>query len=123
MGSGSLVVKMMQSSEMKESQVLLADYANEGSEPAFREVVSRYANLVYSTAVRLMNGDSHLAEDVTQRVFADLAKMAGALSKDVMLGGWLHRHTCYLAKKTLRTERRRQAREEQAVQMNQTEDN
>jgi RNA polymerase sigma factor (sigma-70 family) len=114
--------RMIQGHENKESQALLAEYAATKSETAFQEVVGRYVNLVYSTAVRLVNGDSHLAEDVSQRVFADLAKMAGSLSKDVMLGGWLHRHTCYLASKTMRTERRRQAREEQAVQMNEIED-
>ena len=106
---------------MTEVQQFLADYAKTGSEAAFREVVSRYLNLVFSTAVRLVNGDSHLAEDVTQRVFADLAKMAGTLGEDAMLGGWLHRHTCFIASKTMRTERRRKAREQQAVQMNLTD--
>ena len=113
---------MTQTQEMQDTRTLLAEYATTQSETAFREVVSRYLNLVYSTAIRLVNGDSHLAEDVAQRVFADLARMAGGLSKDVMLGGWLHRHTCYLAMKTMRAERRRQAREEQAVQMNEMED-
>ena len=107
---------------MSEVQQLLAEYARTGSEAAFREVVTRYLNLVFSTAVRLVDGDSHLAEDVTQRVFADLAKMAGNLKEDSTLGGWLHRHTCFLASKTMRTERRRKAREQQAVQMNLTED-
>jgi RNA polymerase sigma factor (sigma-70 family) len=102
---------------MTEARQLLRDYATTGSETAFQDVVVAYLNLVYSTALRLVNGDSHLAEDVTQRVFADLAKMAGDLSHDVMIGGWLHRHTCYIASKTIRTERRRQAREQQAVLM------
>src|SRR5688500_3785311 len=106
---------------MTEVQQFLADYAKTGSEAAFREVVSRYLNLVFSTAVRLVNGDSHLAEDVTQRVFADLAKMAGTLGEDAMLGGWLHRHTCFIASKTMRTERRRKARDQQTVQMNLTD--
>src|SRR6185503_12545533 len=66
----------------------------------------------------LVNRDAHLAEDVTQRVFADLAKMAGSLSRDVMVGGWLHRHTCYIASKTMRGEQRRQAREQKAALMN-----
>src|ERR1051326_1281607 len=39
-----------------------------------------------------------------------------------MLGGWLHRHTCYVAAKTMRTERRRQSRERQAVAMNSLND-
>ena len=84
-----------------------------GEEAAFRELVSRYVDLVYSAAIRLVNGDAHLAEDVTQTVFADLARMARSLSRGVMLGGWLHRHTCFVAGKTMRSERRRLARERQ----------
>lgn len=103
---------------MSEVRQLLDEYSRSGSEAAFQEVVARYLNLVYSTALRLVNGDSHLAEDVTQKVFADLARMAGTLAQEVMLGGWLHRHTCFVASKTIRTERRRQAREQQAVLMN-----
>ncbi|HEX7862854.1 MAG TPA: sigma-70 family RNA polymerase sigma factor [Verrucomicrobiae bacterium] len=107
---------------MTEVQQLLAEYAKSGSEEAFREVVHRYVNLVYSTANRMVNGDSHLAQDVSQKVFADLAKLAGSLGSDAMLGGWLHRHTCFVASKTMRSERRRQAREQQAVQMNEQMD-
>src|SRR6266496_3543447 len=93
---------------MTDGQQLLAQYAESGSETAFRELVTRYVDLVYSAAVRLVNGDTHLAEDVTQTVFADLARMARTLSREVMLGGWLHRHTCFVASKTMRGERRRQ---------------
>ena len=57
---------------MTESQQLLAQYVGSGSETAFRELVTRYVDLVHSAAVRLVNGDTHLAEDVTQMVFADL---------------------------------------------------
>src|SRR4051794_34638247 len=103
---------------MTDSQTLLADYVTNGSEPAFRELVTRYIDLVYTAAVRLVNGDRHLAEDIAQTVFADLARMAGTLSKEVMLGGWLHRHTCFVAATVIRTERRRQSRERQAVEMN-----
>ncbi|HXT38397.1 MAG TPA: sigma-70 family RNA polymerase sigma factor [Candidatus Angelobacter sp.] len=107
---------------MTDSQRLLADYAKTGSEAAFRELVSRYVNLVYSVAVRLVDGDTHLAEDVAQIVFADLARFARTLSKDVMPGGWLHRHTCFVAAKTMRSNRRRQFRERQAVEMNVQQD-
>lgn len=107
---------------MTETQQLLADYGRTGSEAAFRELVSRYVDLVYSAAVRLVEGDTHLAEDVTQTVFADLARLGKSLSPDVMLGGWLHRHTCFVAGKTMRGERRRLARERQAVEMNAQED-
>jgi RNA polymerase sigma factor (sigma-70 family) len=107
---------------MNDSQKLLADYAQRGSEPAFTELVQRYVNFVYSTALRLADGDSHLAEDVTQTVFADLARTARSLSTNVMLGGWLHRHTCFVASKTLRSDRRRKTRERQAVETNATQE-
>lgn len=107
---------------MTANQQLLAEYVKSGSETAFRELVDRYVDLVYSAAVRLVNGDTHLAEDVTQTVFADLARLARSLSGEVMLGGWLHRHTCFVAGKTMRGERRRQIRERQAVEMNAIED-
>jgi RNA polymerase sigma factor (sigma-70 family) len=103
---------------MTDSQQLLAEYARNGSDAAFRELVARYVDLVYSTALRLVEGDTHRAEDVAQTVFVDLARLARTLSHEVMPGGWLHRHTCFVAANTLRGERRRQSRERQAVEMN-----
>src|SRR5665213_930880 len=107
---------------MTETNRLLAEYLGAGSETAFRELVKRYANLVYSTAVRLVDGDHQLAKDVTQTVFADLARTASTLSKNTKLGGWLHRHACFVAAKTMRGERRRRIRERQSVEMNSTPD-
>ena len=107
---------------MTDSRQLLADYARNGSEEAFRELVTRYLSLVYSTAIRLVGGDAHLAEDIAQTVFVDLARKARALPGDVMLGGWLHRATCFVAAKVMRGERRRQSRERQAVEMNAFQD-
>ena len=102
---------------MTDSQQLLADYAANGSERAFQELVARYVDLVYSTAIRLVEGDTHRAKDVAQTVFVDLARMAAKLSPNSMLGGWLHRHTCFVARTVMRGERRRQARERQAMEM------
>ncbi|HWX20166.1 MAG TPA: sigma-70 family RNA polymerase sigma factor [Candidatus Binatia bacterium] len=103
---------------MTATRKLLADYTEKGSETAFRDLVARYVDLVYSTALRSVDGDTHLAQDVAQTVFIDLARLAGTLSPDSMLGGWLHRHTCYTAAKILRGERRRRLRERQAAEMN-----
>jgi RNA polymerase sigma factor (sigma-70 family) len=103
---------------MPDSQSLLAEYAKSASEAAFRELVNRYVDLVYSTAFRLTSRDRALAEDVTQMVFVDLARKAKTLPPNLMLGGWLHRHTCFLAGKAVRSERRRQDRERQALDMN-----
>src|SRR5262245_42932636 len=107
---------------MNDSSQLLAKYVQTGSEIAFRELVTRYVNLVHSAAIRLVDGDTHLAQDVTQTVFVDLARKASTLSSGVMLGGWLHRHTCYVAATLMRGERRRQSRERQAVEMSELQD-
>ena len=103
---------------MTDHRTLLADYVANGSEDAFRELVARYVDLVYSTALRLVNGDTHRAEDVTQMVFADLARLGGTISEDVMLGGWLHRRAFHVATTVIRGERRRLDRERQACEMN-----
>jgi RNA polymerase sigma factor (sigma-70 family) len=102
---------------MSGAQTLLANYAG-GSESAFRDLVTSYVDLVFSTAFRLVDGDRPLAEDVTQTVFLDLARAAKTLPRNSRLGGWLHRHTCFVAAKARRGERRRQERERQAVEIN-----
>ena len=61
--------------------------------------------------------DAALAKDVAQVVFSDLALKAGKLPSGVVLGGWLYRHTCFAASKMVRSEKRRQARERRAVEM------
>lgn len=103
---------------MNETQQLLARYVADGSEAAFAALVSRYLNLVYSTALRLTDGDTHQAKDVTQIVFVQLARNAHKLSDNSALGGWLHRTTCNTASNLLRAERRRQKREMEAMHMN-----
>jgi RNA polymerase sigma factor (sigma-70 family) len=97
---------------------LLREYAEAGSEEAFRQLVQRHVDLVCSTARRLVGGDWHLTEDVAQTVFTDLARKAGKLESVVVLGGWLHRHTCFVASKAVRSERWRQAHEKEASEMN-----
>ena len=88
-----------------------------GSEQAFRKLVERYVNLVYSAAIRHLE-EAQLTQDVVQTVFTALARKARALPRNVILGGWLYRHTCFVAAQAARTERRRRARERQAVEMN-----
>ena len=106
---------------MTETEQLLRKYVTDNSEAAFKELVERYINLVYSVALRQVDQNSQAAEDVCQQVFTDLARKASSLSPQVQLGGWLHRHTCFTAATMMRTERRRLAREKVAVEMNSLE--
>jgi len=96
---------------------LLRRYALAGDEAAFTELVHRYVDLVYSAALRLLNGDAHLAQDVSQRVFTDLSRKAWKLSGRATLSGWLHTSARYAAAKIRRTEGRRRAREQEAYIM------
>jgi RNA polymerase sigma factor (sigma-70 family) len=91
---------------------LLQRYAATNSEDAFAELVRRYVNLVYSAALRQVNGDAHLAHDVAQTVFTDLSHKAGSLAHRENLAGWLYTSTHFAAAKVIRTETRRRDREE-----------
>src|ERR1035438_2852122 len=103
---------------MTHDQQLLRRYADEHSEAAFGRLVARHVNLVYSAALRRTGGDAQLAQDVAQLVFTDLARKARSLPPGVVLAGWLHRASRFAAAQLLRTERRRQLREQEAVTMN-----
>jgi RNA polymerase sigma factor (sigma-70 family) len=103
---------------MIEDNELLRRYAEEKSEAAFAELVRRRIDLVYVTALRKVGGDTHLAEDVAQRVFSDLARKARELCRRPALNGWLFTGAHFAATQLVRAERRRRAREEKAEAMN-----
>ncbi|MEO6876593.1 MAG: TonB family protein [Opitutaceae bacterium] len=107
---------------MTDDPQLLRSYALERSEIAFAELVKRHLNFVYATALRKANGDTHLAEDATQQVFADLARKAGALSQRAVLTGWLFTSSRFAVSRLIRGEQRRKAREQAAQLMDLTQD-
>lgn len=72
---------------MTDDGQLLQRYTRERSEAAFGELVTRHIDLVYSVGLRVAGGDSHLAQDVTQTVFLDLARKAHSLPRDAVLAG------------------------------------
>jgi RNA polymerase sigma factor (sigma-70 family) len=91
---------------------LLRQFAKTNSQDAFVELVKRHVNLVYSAALRQVNGDGHLAKDVAQMVFTDLARKANSLSRRENLNGWLYTSAHFAAAKIVRGENRRRDREE-----------
>jgi RNA polymerase sigma factor (sigma-70 family) len=95
----------------------LREYARSGSEAAFRELVDRHVNMVYSTALREADGDAHLAEELTQLVFVELGRKAAGLVGHPALAGWLYTCVRWIAANARRAEDRRQRRqvEDQAM--------
>lgn len=95
--------------------VLLREFSDQRSEQAFATLVHQHIDLVHSAATRL-TGSRHLAEEVAQAVFLALAQQAPRVAKKVNQGmplsAWLHVTTRNLAAKLVRTEVRRQAREQ-----------
>jgi hypothetical protein len=68
--------------EMNEDPQLLAEFCRSASDAAFAELVNRHVKLVYSTSLRLVNGDTHQAQDIAQIVFSNLARKARNLAAD-----------------------------------------
>jgi RNA polymerase sigma factor (sigma-70 family) len=104
---------------MSEDAQLLRRYSTDGSEAAFAELVRRHVDLIYSAALRLVNGDTHCAQDLTQEVFSELARQAKTLARHPALVGWLYTTTRQMAWHAIRSEQRRAAREQTAHTMNQ----
>lgn len=98
---------------MNDDMDLVREYALLKSERAFETLVSRYINLVYSTALRQAR-DPHLAEEIAQAVFVLLARKANSLGPTTILPSWLYRATGFVTADTLKLERRRVKREQEA---------
>ncbi len=95
---------------------LLQRYVQARSEPAFADLVARYLDLVYSAALRQVRRP-HLAQEVTQHVFIELARHASRLGTGQVLGAWLYTVTRRRAIDLVRRETRRQARERAAMDL------
>jgi RNA polymerase sigma factor (sigma-70 family) len=115
-GAGGCLMGEMQ--EQSDVQLLRA-YAEHGDEAAFREIVARHTDLIYSSALRQAVAPD-LARDVAQSVFTDLARKAPALVRSMdekaSVLGWLFRSTRFAALNQLRENHRRRARERQAME-------
>lgn len=108
---------------MNDDAALLRSYAEKGSEAAFTALVQRHLDLVYAVALRRVGGDTHLAADVTQHVFATLARQASRLYRVNVLGAWLHTATRNAAIDVVISEQRRKVREQASLDPALTPDN
>jgi RNA polymerase sigma factor (sigma-70 family) len=96
-----------------DDSALLREYAENHSDDAFATLVTRHINLVYSVAFRHV-GDPHHAEEITQAVFIILAKKALQLRNERALSSWLFQATRLTAHNFVRSQIRRQHREQEA---------
>lgn len=87
---------------------LLQRYARQNDERAFAELVQRHLGFVYATAHRSTGGRAHLAEEIAQKIFTQLARKAASLLHHPILTGWLYRSTRYASLEVSRAELRRQ---------------
>jgi RNA polymerase sigma factor (sigma-70 family) len=103
-------------SEVKTDRELLREYAERGSEGAFRSLVERHSDLVFSTAFRGLN-NAGAAQEITQNVFITLARKAAWLRGETSLAAWLHKSALLEARQWWRGELRRRRREQTAVEL------
>ena len=81
---------------------LLAAYTKGRGEDAFRQVVERHQDWVYSVCLRRVR-DVGIAEDAVQGVFVALARRAGKVAGSRRpLEGWLHEAARFAAANLLR---------------------
>ena len=99
--------------EPTDDSMLLRQYAENQSNEAFAELVTRHINLVYSVALRQV-GQPQNAEEISQAVFIILAKKAAGLRHEKALPSWLFLTTRLMANNFLRSELRRRHREQEA---------
>jgi RNA polymerase sigma factor (sigma-70 family) len=95
---------------------LLQQYARDGSEAAFAELMNRHIHWVLSVC-RQQVRDPALAEDVTQAVFLTLSRKASTLRETTSISGWLFITSRYAATSALKIEQRRRRNERQAANM------
>jgi RNA polymerase sigma factor (sigma-70 family) len=97
-------------------QQLLREYLEGGSETAFGVLVERHVHLVFGTARRRL-ADEQTARELTQNVFATLARKAAWLLGEASLANWLHRSAILETRQWWRGELRRRRREQTASEL------
>lgn len=96
-----------------DDNALLRQFIEEKSDDAFAALVKRHIHFVYSIALR-QTAHPQMAEEITQAAFIILARKAAGLRHEKALSSWLFQTTRLTANNLLRSEIRRQNREQEA---------
>src|ERR1044072_2781019 len=99
---------------MTDDPTLLRQFVLDGSEASFRELVTRRVDFVYAAALRQVGVHAHLAQEVAQSVFLDVARKARTLAQRPTITGWLYTSVRFAAAKALRARSRRFTHEAEA---------
>lgn len=84
-----------------QDELELIERLKQGDEAAFRTLVERYQDLVYNTALGVVQNESD-AEDVAQEVFIQVYRSIGSFKSEAKLSTWIYRITTTRALDLLR---------------------
>jgi RNA polymerase sigma-70 factor (ECF subfamily) len=84
-----------------QDELELIERLKQGDEAAFRALVERYQDLVYNTALGVVQNESD-AEDVAQEVFIQVYRSIGSFKSEAKLSTWIYRITTTRALDLLR---------------------
>lgn len=86
---------------VSQDELELIERLKRGDESAFRILVEQYQDLVYNTALGIVQNESD-AEDVAQEVFIQVYRSIGSFKSEAKLSTWIYRITTTRALDLLR---------------------
>ncbi len=86
---------------ISQDELDLIERLKRGEESAFRSLVEQYQDLVYNTALGVVQNESD-AEDVAQEVFIQVFRSIGTFKSEAKLSTWIYRITTTRALDLLR---------------------
>ncbi|MFN7200006.1 MAG: RNA polymerase sigma factor [Bacteroidota bacterium] len=86
---------------ISQDELDLIERLKRGEESAFRSLVEQYQDLVYNTALGIVQNESD-AEDVAQEVFIQVFRSIGTFKSEAKLSTWIYRITTTRALDLLR---------------------
>src|SRR4051812_132838 len=110
---------MVKMSERRQDFELLQRFTRHSEQSAFADMVRRHLGLVFATALRKVE-DTGAAQEISQNVFAALARKAWRFAPDDSLPAWLHKAALLESKSWLRGELGKRRREETAAELGTT---